>query len=409
MSCYGCGSSFGAFKKEHGCKNCGFAFCTKCLPNKFPIERMNNEKHRVCMKCYNILTGKVKPKEDDTAKYSPPENYKKRVAALAEREGTGGRGPKPTHHAPAQRKPAGISQADWDIQQRLEKLKEKSPAEKAAGQVSETELGERLARMKGVPPEKKQPTYQPPERRSQQKQMEDLLNEIADEVELDARLPDPVTEISARLAKLKQPYGQDKNTESNANNESNASENNLNKPSLRDSQTFSSNFSQSKDKIMNEGPAATREGANTEIRSPGTDREINEQDISNLMKEAEQSDSENEEIEIVKRALEENRLDEASARDGVTTGGREVEAVGGKQRPQEKARPDKKQVKKMNDQEWYDPDELPYCCICTEDAVVRCLGCDHDLYCQQCFKEGHEKLGLSDHVTIKYTPQEGTS
>jgi len=48
--------------------------------------------------------------------------------------------------------------------------------------------------------------YQPPDRRTQQEQMNDLLDEISSEVEMDSRLPDPVTEIAARLNNLKQPY-----------------------------------------------------------------------------------------------------------------------------------------------------------------------------------------------------------
>ena len=50
-----------------------------------------------------------------------------------------------------------------------------------------------------------------------------------------------------------------------------------------------------------------------------------------------------------------------------------------------------------------DSDDLPWCCICNEDATIQCFDCDGDLYCTRCFSEGHEQFGLFDH---KYEPFE---
>lgn len=52
------------------------------------------------------------------------------------------------------------------------------------------------------------------------------------------------------------------------------------------------------------------------------------------------------------------------------------------------------------------PDDLPWCCICNSDAHIRCFDCDNDLYCTQCFSEGHEQFGLFDH---KYAPFDPSS
>lgn len=38
----------------------------------------------------------------------------------------------------------------------------------------------------------------------------------------------------------------------------------------------------------------------------------------------------------------------------------------------------------------YTDDEIDtWCVICSEDATVRCIGCEGDLYCATCWKEGH--------------------
>ena len=49
-------------------------------------------------------------------------------------------------------------------------------------------------------------------------------------------------------------------------------------------------------------------------------------------------------------------------------------------------------------------DKFPWCCICNNDAVLRCQECDGDLYCQRCFSKGHEQFGLFDHHYTIYEP-----
>lgn len=52
-------------------------------------------------------------------------------------------------------------------------------------------------------------------------------------------------------------------------------------------------------------------------------------------------------------------------------------------------------------------EELPWCTICNEDAVIRCLSCDGDLFCRGCFKEYHEDD--EDYRSHKTKPYKGKS
>lgn len=49
-------------------------------------------------------------------------------------------------------------------------------------------------------------------------------------------------------------------------------------------------------------------------------------------------------------------------------------------------RPVKGVVKKTG---YTDEDQKTWCIVCLEDATVRCLGCDDDVYCARCWKEMH--------------------
>lgn len=52
-------------------------------------------------------------------------------------------------------------------------------------------------------------------------------------------------------------------------------------------------------------------------------------------------------------------------------------------------------------------EELPWCTICNEDATIRCIGCDGDLFCKGCFNEIHANdEEYREHSTKKFIPNE---
>ncbi|XP_059611564.1 abscission/NoCut checkpoint regulator [Phlebotomus argentipes] len=49
-----------------------------------------------------------------------------------------------------------------------------------------------------------------------------------------------------------------------------------------------------------------------------------------------------------------------------------------------------------------DTEELPWCTVCNEDASIRCLGCDGELFCRECFKDIHDDEEYRAHRTKPY-------
>ncbi|KAJ3027577.1 UNVERIFIED_CONTAM: Abscission/NoCut checkpoint regulator [Siphonaria sp. JEL0065] len=48
------------------------------------------------------------------------------------------------------------------------------------------------------------------------------------------------------------------------------------------------------------------------------------------------------------------------------------------------------------------PVDDAFCCICADDATLACPDCDNDLYCQACFKRGHNAFEVSDLEMTKH-------
>ncbi|KAH9414103.1 uncharacterized protein LOC113793421 [Dermatophagoides pteronyssinus] len=47
-------------------------------------------------------------------------------------------------------------------------------------------------------------------------------------------------------------------------------------------------------------------------------------------------------------------------------------------------------------------DDVDWCTTCNEDGVLRCIDCDMDIYCLDCFRELHHDHDMRDHRTQPY-------
>ncbi|XP_010007786.1 PREDICTED: abscission/NoCut checkpoint regulator [Nestor notabilis] len=412
--CYGCASKFSVFKKECGCKNCGRLFCASCLSFSAAVPRGGSTQKKVCKQCHEKLTGEGS--QSSSAKWSPPENYKKRVAAFEAKQNQ----LKEQQKAAAAKTPdragsryQGLSKEDRAIAERLEKLREERKPKSIPTQAeiearlaalkedcrrpvpSTQEMEDRLAVLQGrnPPSQAPRPVYQPPDTRSLVQQTDDLLTQLSEEVAIDEHY---------------RPKVQPQAVSSQSLNDLNRESGDCVCPANLDPKQLE----EEKNKLLAEAAAELREENTRQEKILQVAKRLaalkgeDPEKVTLETYELPDSDEEVAEEEAIHRVLkqltEEAALDEASGFNippDQTTQPGPLQQNLHKKAKQKSQTPTTTALARADDS---DEDELPWCCICNEDATLRCHGCDGDLYCQRCFREGHDEFDLKDHYTSRY-------
>ncbi|XP_042194226.1 abscission/NoCut checkpoint regulator [Callorhinchus milii] len=413
--CFGCASKFGLLRKELGCKNCGHAYCSSCLSYSTLVPRLGNTQQKVCKQCYESLTSGGK--RENPARWSPPDNYKRRVAALEARQQKEAGAKKAETQPPALSIGAryrGLSKEDRAIAERLEKLKEETKPKSIPSDQdialrlaslkndpvrpipTTAEMQDRLAVLQGqIPPSQApKPSYQAPNNRTQTEQVNDLFEQLSEEVAIDYKYStgSRVEGTAGALNDLNKGIdprhfnsGTDDNVERFEEERSNL---------LEQAEAEQENVRQEPLLAMAKRLATLR----------GEDP--NAVTVDDWKHTGQESDEENEELAIqrvLKQVTEEANLDTVSGYNIPVE-----QPMSAQHQPAGRKVPFAKlqapAAVPVVEAASADEEELPWCCICNNDAVLRCHGCDGDLYCQRCFREGHDKFDRKEHRTSSYRP-----
>ncbi|XP_048342224.1 abscission/NoCut checkpoint regulator isoform X2 [Sphaerodactylus townsendi] len=395
---------------QFGCKNCGRAFCSGCLGFSANVPRCGNTQQKVCKQCHKELTSG--PHQSNAAKWSPPENYKKRVAALEAKQNQP-QGPQKglvKSQSQTDSEYRGLSKEDRAIAERLERLKKESKSKSIPSQAeiesrlaalkddpakpipSTQEMENRLAALQGrpLPSTASRPIHQLSNTRTQVEQSDDLLNQMAEEVAIDQS-----SEINTQSL-----------------NDLNRTDRIISIADLDPKQ-----LEEEKNRLLTEAAAELREENTRQEKIlevakrlavlRGQDPEQVTLDDYKLPNSDEEMEEEEAIQTVLQQLTEEAALDEASGFN--ITPDQSTHSVSAQQKPvkkpkQAQASTSTKALSLPTEAADSDEEELPWCCICNEDAALRCHGCDDDLYCHRCFREGHDEFDRMEHKTSSYRP-----
>lgn len=323
MSCYACMRKYGIFCKESGCANCGYSFCLKCLKKEIEVPRRNNQKQKVCLRCYETLHYAATTNTKDTGLSSAKSKIEpNEIFQITEPISSLGPVLEPISTSIASSSNTANNESDEicdnldsEIQRRLKGLKTNSSDDP----LNENDLRLRLCNLQGLKPKEysKKDILLSTDERTEQEKINDLLKQFVEEKGIDSNVErtrnDSLSDIEKRLA------------------------------ALRDADL----------------PKSDRKPTLSDANTPSD----NEEDDETLLKN------------IIQRYVDETLLP-TSAAPAMPTASGSGNLLG------------ELNVAKTNSTE--DAlEELPWCTICNEDAVLRCQSCDGDLFCSACFKECH--------------------
>ena len=340
---------------------------------------MKNKEQKVCNKCFS----RAKNPGQQAAVVAPPEALQKRLQQQ----------PLPrTLTQPQQPPRPKLSSEDQKLAARLRSLQE----ERSSSSPSSDQVRERLDKLKDVPPS--QPSgralYEKPDSRSNLERSSDLLGAIKAEVELETRIApalSPDEDIERRLARLR------------GENSDSGPRPRQQKQTLPDPKQF----------------LDTSEAAQPDLEKISVDdvNKLMQEVDKKMMLEAEKAMKDLEKDKAIQEQLE--RLRVKSKKAAVAPG--DVEGAEDVSEESEEDPTDRILAKILAEARLEDrlsplqpldesgevgaggePEELPWCVICNDDAVLRCGDCGGDLYCGGCFSQLHADKYDRKHRTERF-------
>ena len=415
--CYGCATQFKRSKKPEDCIKCHRMFCSECL--QIASEQLGSaltKKHKpkICFQCSRADKERLRKQQEAETLENLEKKYKERAS----------------EHSAKSTRTRAINE-DKELEQRLKELR-KSPQASPVPTVKALE--QRLEKLKvdlssSSSDKENAPHQQPtvdkkdllfPTRKTEAEETQDLMKEVADEAKTEETGKAVDQELSNRLYNLKSsgqsptvntqppPVNTSGSTEEQASGTNPDGEvNNLIKYAIEESKleeqwkkendAFIANCEARLHKLTDEAAdiaAKYSEEVRSKLPPEGNVKHKPPSAAPYSLNELSEEYLDEEVQKLVEQFAAEVELDKKNEQFLDITGYDETSV----------------QTASSISKPPLASEELPWCCICNDDATLRCFDCDDDLYCERCFQDGHQQFCLFDHKYVVFTkPNQNSS